>query len=57
MRRPLIALFRMNGRDERDSDRERLERRARALRRTRLSVNNLGVKISGGNIGELPQIS
>jgi hypothetical protein len=48
----------MNGRDERDSDRERLERRARALRRTRLSaVNTWGVRISGGNIGELPQIS
>jgi len=59
MRRPLIALFRASGRDDRDSERERLDRearRARALRRTRLfAVNDLGVRISGGNTSGSPQ--
>ena len=59
MRRPLIALFRASGRDDRDSERERLDRearRARALRRTRVfAVNDLGVRISGGNTSGSPQ--
>ena len=56
MRRPLIALFRTSGRDDRDSERERADRRAQAIRRTRLfSVNSLGVRIRGGNTSIPPQ--
>ncbi len=59
MRRPLIALFRTSGRDDRDNERahpDRQARRVRALRRTRLfAVNDLGVRISGGNTSGPPQ--
>jgi hypothetical protein len=56
MRRPLIALFRATGRDDRDVEAPRPGRRARALRRTRwFAVNSLGIRISGANASGTPQ--